>query len=242
MIEIDYGIEKNALCDQIANRIEQMILSDITQAQEKLPSEQALASGFGVSRPVIREALTILKARGLVMPKQGGGSYITVPRSAQVMDTVNRLALMRHISMEDISAVRVQLEAMAARLAAEHATSAELDELEALNLEMKENKDDIDQRVELDLKFHLRIAMLSGNKMLKIFVQSLNSLVAPMLRRSLCVPMASEDGVQFHSRIIAALRSGDADRAENTIREHLMLFIRNYEESMRAKSEEAEGA
>ena len=239
-MEIDYGIEKNALCDQIANRIEQMILSDMTQAQEKLPSEQALASGFGVSRPVIREALTILKARGLVMPKQGGGSYITVPRSAQVMDTVNRLALMRHISMEDISAVRVQLEAMAARLAAEYATEAGLSELEALNLEMQKNLANIDQRVELDLKFHLRIASLSGNKMLKVFVHSLHSLIAPMLRRSLCVPMASEDGVQFHNRIIAALRSGDGDRAENVIREHLMLFIRNYEESLRVKPEEGQ--
>jgi DNA-binding FadR family transcriptional regulator len=157
------------------------------------------------------------------------------------MDTVNRLALMRNISMEDISAVRVHLEAMAVRLAAEHATPGELDGLEALNKEMELKKDDIDQRVEFDLAFHLRIASLSGNRMLKVFIQSLNSLLAPMLRRSLYVPMANEDGVQFHNRIIAALRSGNADYAENIIREHLMLFIRNYEESIHAKSVNEDG-
>lgn len=229
-------IEKNALCDQIANRIEQMILSDITQASEKLPSEQALAAGFGVSRSVIREALTILKARGLVSPKQGEGSYITVPHSVHVMDTVNRFALMKHISMHDISAVRVHLETMAARLAAENITSEELNQLEALNKEMERKKTDLDKRVEIDLKFHLLIATFSKNKMLKVFIQSLNSLVAPMLRRSLFVPMANEDGVQYHNRIISALRSGDADISENIIREHLMLFIRNYEESLKMET------
>ena len=65
-MDINYHISKEVLCDQVADRLEQMILSDKTQVGQKLPSEQALATGFGVSRPVIREALAILRARGLV--------------------------------------------------------------------------------------------------------------------------------------------------------------------------------
>lgn len=227
--QIDLKVEKKALCDQVADRIEQMILTDKSQAQQKLPSEQALSAGFGVSRPVIREALTILKARGLVAPRQGGGSYITVPSSTQLMDTVNRLTLMRDISKEDVCAVRIQLEAMAARLAAEHATAEELDELEALNRKMEEHRTDSELRADLDLQFHQCIAKLSGNHLLKCFVQSMNGLLRPMLVLLLCLPMANEDGIAYHDRIIQALRSGDGEKSERLIRDHLMLFIRNYE-------------
>lgn len=228
---MDMNVGRSNLCDQIADRIEEMILGDITQVQQKLPSEQTLAAGFGVSRPVIREALMILKTRGLVTPKQGGGSYITMPDSTQVMDSVNRLALMNNIGIEDVMAVRIQLEVMAARLAAEHATNQQLDKLETINQMMAQNKADGDQRVKLDLKFHLQIASISGNKMLKIFVQSLNTLIEPMLRSSLVLPLANEDGIQYHDRIVQALRTRDADESERIMRKHLMLFMRNYEVS-----------
>lgn len=238
--QMNLKVEKKALCDQIADRIEQMILNDKSQAQQKLPSEQALSAGFGVSRPVIREALTILKARGLVSPRQGGGSYITVPSSTQLMDTVNRLTLMKDISMEDVCAVRVQLESMAARLAAEHATPRQLDELEAINRRMEDHGTDAQMRADLDLKFHQYIAEISGNRLLKCFVQSMNGLLRPMLTLSLCLPMANEDGIAYHDRIIAALRSGDAEMSESLIRDHLMLFIRNYELVKEEHKEEKE--
>lgn len=227
--EMDLQVGRNALCDQIADKIEQTILSDRTQVQQKLPSEQTLASGFGVSRSVIREALMILKERGLVLPRQGGGSYITIPSSSQMMETVSRLALMRDISMEDVYAVRIQLEVMSARLAAEHATAEDLAKLEKINREMERYQGDVDQRVSLDLRFHLQIASSSKNQMLKIFIQSLNSLLTPLIRSTLVLPMASEDGVHFHDRIIAALRAGDADASENIMREHMVLFARNSE-------------
>ena len=70
-MDINYHISKEVLCDQVADRLEQMILSDKAQVGQKLPSEQALATGFGVSRPVIREALAILRARGLVTVQAG---------------------------------------------------------------------------------------------------------------------------------------------------------------------------
>lgn len=227
---LDFTIKRKALCDQIADRIEEMILSDTTQAKEKLPSEQALAAGFGVSRPVIREALTILKARGLISPKHGEGSYITIPSSRQVMDSINRLVLMREISNEDVFAVRVHLEVLAARLAAEYATDEELAKLQNINDEMERHKEDIEARSELDLKFHYQIAVCSHNQMLQIFIQSLNPLLKPMLRSSLYVPKTSEEGVAFHKQIIQTLKSGDVDKSEAIIREHLMKFIRNYEE------------
>lgn len=226
---IEVNVVKKSLCEQIAERIEKMILSNKNQAKEKLPSEQTLAAEFKVSRSVIREALTILKTKGLITFRQGGGSYVTVPSSTLLMDTVNRLTLMKDISTEDICQVRIQLEVMSARLAAKNATREQIDALEKINVEMEQNGTDTELRSDLDLKFHQCIAEFSGNRLLKIFVQSLNSLLRPIILTSLCLPAANEDGIEYHGRIIAALRKGNPDECEELIRDHLIKFIRNYE-------------
>ena len=67
-------IKRVTMYEQIADRLEEMILSDHISATDKLPSEQALATSFGVSRPVIREALMLLNARGLISQKNGEGA------------------------------------------------------------------------------------------------------------------------------------------------------------------------
>ncbi len=97
---------------------------------------------------------------------------------------------------------------------------------------MADLQDDLEHRTSLDLIFHTEISRISGNQMLQIFVQSMNRLLEPMVRASLSVPMTNEDGVHYHDRIIAALQSCNADQAEAIMREHLALFMRNYEEAI----------
>ncbi len=228
-IEINFNISKEVLCDQVADRIEQMILSDKTQVGQKLPSEQALATGFGVSRPVIREALAILRARGLVAVQSGGGSRIVIPEAIYMSDTVNRLATMSHIRSEEVYEVRVWLEAKAARLAAVNATSDQLERLSDINRRMENSKDDVKNRTELDLAFHQMLADISGNQLLSVFVQSMNGILRQMLESVLHLPRAHEDGVAYHDRIIEVLRTADKDKSEAIVREHLIMSMRNYE-------------
>ncbi len=240
-MDINYNISKEILCDQVADRLEQMILSDKTQVGQKLPSEQALAAGFGVSRPVIREALAILRARGLVTVQSGGGSRIIVPEPIQMLDVVNRLTLMRHISAEEVHEVRVQLEVMAARLAAANASEEQLERMAEINREMEKEKENPKLRARLDLEFHQQMAEASGNQLLSIFILSMNGILQTMLESVLYIPQAHEDGISYHGRIIEALRSGDKDRSEAIIREHLMMSMRNYEFA-RGQTEKQEDA
>lgn len=228
-MDINFNISKEILCDQVADRLEQMILSDKTQVGQKLPSEQTLSAGFGVSRPVIREALAILRARGLVTVQSGGGSRIIVPEPIQMQDVVNRLTLMRRISAEEVHEVRVQLEVMAARLAAANASEEQLERMTEINRKMEKEKENLKLRAELDLKFHQQLAEASGNQLLSIFIQSMSSILQTILESVLHLPQAHEDGVSYHERIIEALRSGDKDLSEALIREHLMMSMRNYE-------------
>lgn len=217
------------LCDQIADRIEQMILSDRSRVGQKLPSEQALAAGFGVSRPVIREALAVLRARGLVEVQPGGGSHIVPPEPVHVLDAVNRMTRMMHISPGDVYEVRIWLEAQAAYLAAANVTEEKLNELTVINRRMEDSKGDVRLRTQMDLEFHQKLAEMSGNRLLSIFVQSMNGILQYMLESTLHLPMAHEDGVAYHDRIIEILRTEDREKSEETVRDHLMMSMRNFE-------------
>lgn len=228
-MQIDFDVGKSGLSEQIAQRLETMILSDITQVAQKLPSEQTLAEGFGVSRPVVREALTMLKAKGLISQRQGGGSYIAMPDVRQMGDCVNRMVIMHHITFEEVYVARMTLELTIARLAVEHATDEAIAALREINERMNAAASDIALRVKIDLEFHTKLSEIAGNHMLSMFLQSLLSMLESMLGMALELPGAPEDGYRFHARIIDCLESGDGAAAQEIMRQHLMLSMRNYE-------------
>ncbi len=229
MYNIDFDIKKTKLCEVIADKLEAMILSDSTKIEQKLPSEQSLASSFGVSRPIIREALALLKARGLITPKNGEGSFISNPTVENLTQTINRMVHMQNINPLNIFSVRITLEIMSVRLASEIAVKNDIETLTVINDRMRECAGDIDKRTELDVFFHAQIAEISGNPLLAIFVNSLATLLLPIIKKSLLVPGASEDGILYHTKIIEILKTHDPDAAADIIRNHLTLSMRNYE-------------
>jgi DNA-binding FadR family transcriptional regulator len=100
--------------------------------------------------------------------------------------------------------------------------------LTALNRKMEENQYDLEVRVDLDLQFHARIAEISGNALLSIFVKSMTHLCKAMMRQAIQLEGGSQDGIAYHERIIAALRSRDAKEAERIMWEHLAESMRRH--------------
>lgn len=228
-MKIDFQVERDSLSEQIAERIQAMILNDKTQVNDKLPSETALAAGFNVSRPIIREALTILKARGLVVQRQGGGSFVTCPDLKSINECMYRAIVMNHISYEDTFQARITLEVAAVQRAAERATDEDIAELKRITRKMAESEDN-ETRARRDLRFHQKISDISGNKILNAFQQSLNMFLEPILIANLQLQGAAEDGEEFHERIIHAIEKHDVHEVEEIMRQHLMLSMRNYEQ------------
>ncbi len=102
----------------LADRVYHLLYSRITNgdypANQKLPSEKALADEFGVSRPILREALERLREQGLIHSRQGAGSFVREVRSVP-------LGFARVETIADIQRCyefRICIETMAARLAA----------------------------------------------------------------------------------------------------------------------------
>ena len=185
MNDMNFEIKRESLYESVARKLEEMILSDNSELSGKLPSEHALAEVFDVSLPVIRQALVLLRERGIVVSRNGDGSYTSEPSPEKLTETISRFERAGSFSALDIFTVRMSLERCAVRLAAENISEDGAASLRALNIEMREAVGR--RRAELDALLHTKIAEASGNVLLSMFVSSLGTMLIPMFgRRQAC--------------------------------------------------------
>ena len=76
MGEIFSRIEHSRTADEVVLQIEALILEGIVRVGDRLPGERELARQFEVSRPILRDALKDLEARGLITTRPGGGTHV----------------------------------------------------------------------------------------------------------------------------------------------------------------------
>lgn len=231
----NWEVKRTNLYEQIADALENAILQSGVSVlaegestrEDKLPSEQTLATKFGVSRTVIREALKLVKERGLIEQRTGEGSYITKPRPDAISNVVSRMILMDNIGDDEIVAVRGILEIASCRLAATNADAADLAKMESILDSMKANWDDNETMIRMDTDFHIAIAVASKNKLLGILVEAMTVLIRKFIRKSIYAPGAKPDGMKRHAVILTALKTRDPEAAEAAIRNHLEVSRQN---------------
>lgn len=222
-----FTLNRLTLAEQVAEKIEMMILSDDTKLAGKLPSEQALAVSFSVSRTVIREALVILRAKGLIVKSNGVSSRVCNRPAVNLENTLKWIIHLQDIKPYEVYEVRTALETLAVYLAAGKHTKKDIARLEALVKDMEDSTSDARRRADADLKFHQTIAAMSGNMLLITLSDSLFTLLHPMICEALEKVGTNNDAIVMHNRIIEAIRENDPDKAVEQMRIHLALFIRN---------------
>ena len=218
--------DKKNLYEIIADELEEVILKDAGRADRKLPSENLLAASFGVSRPVIREAVKILKERGIVSLHQGAPSVILEPGIETITNPVKRIVQMKNITPEQVYEMRMILEVTSIRLACRNATPDDLAELEALCEKMEKSEENSDERTSLDIAFHTKIAQTSGNPLLSIFIESISTLIYSTIKPSL---LAERPNGHPHRKIVDAMKAGNEDECIALMRMHLLSSMRNYQ-------------
>ena len=230
MDNIDYRVEKRNLYEDVAAKMEQYILQNADRFGQRLPSEQTLATNFGVSRPVIREALKLLKARELIESHNGGGSFIHKPGAQHLIDVIHRMIQMDRIDYVHIFDMRLLLEPYACRLAAVNHSrkKGKLTTLKEMIDKMEESERNTDERIYYDLQFHTLVAQLSENPILAAFVQSMTGLLTPLLRDALIPSGGHRSGVDYHRQLLEIIGRGDGNEAERVMREHLTVSTQNY--------------
>ncbi len=219
---------RSALYETIADKIERLILTEEMQTDSKMPSEQYLADSFGVSRPVIREALKLLRERGLIASRQGAATVITEPCTEVLARNLNRIILMKNVTPMQVYQIRMVLEMMSIRQATEKFTEKDIEELYELNGDMMMSKENRPLRAELDMAFHKRIADIAENPLLSMMLEAVSTLMHPLIMSNLEKLGDADKGGESHKRIIEAIKSGDGEYASSLMKEHLTSSAQYY--------------
>ena len=211
------------LATDLVTDLSQRILSGHIAPGEKLPSENEIVREHGVSRTVVREAISKLQASGLVETHQGKGTFV-LPRTAS---SGLHLKVETAFSVRHIIELRMGLETQAVALAAQRRTA---EQLTAMRLALDDYQDLLakeDSCVEADRRFHVLIAEATGNPYFVDFLQNLGNAVIPRSR----IASSERAGASMphnaylanleHEAILAAIRRQDPDAARAAMWTHL---------------------
>lgn len=205
----------------LMDRIIDMIKARNLKPGDKLDSIEKLSSDFGVSRSVVREALSGLKAMGLIHIQQGEGTYIADFDPATFSFSKNTALIMKKEDIKELLEVRKILEVGAVRLAALNHTKEDLIALENIVQKMT-NMNKINEKV--DYEFHYQIVQASKNNILIHLLQSISELMIETIRDTIYISSNKKNSNQFlndHHRIFNAIRKKDSQLAEKYMLEHL---------------------
>ncbi|MEU0372955.1 FadR/GntR family transcriptional regulator [Streptomyces sp. NPDC006283] len=212
------------LADRVAALLSEEIESGRLAEGDKLPTEVALVKQLGVSRTVVREAVSRLRNAGLVEARQGLGVFV-MPRRTRPLDLEAEAADGTKAKVLQIVEVRRAMEGEAASLAAARATPADLarmrQALTAIDQAVAAGGDGVDE----DLAFHRSIAESTGNPVMVSTVRYLGEVLRSGIRVTRANEARRDDFFeavrQEHHTILAAIEAGDAQTARAAARRHL---------------------
>jgi GntR family transcriptional repressor for pyruvate dehydrogenase complex len=219
-----FSLKREKLHTQITDQIQDLIISQSLRPGDRLPGERELAEMLGVSRTVVREAIRVLGVKGLVKVKPGCGTYV------QALDHKNASALMELLfktqqaeaTPEHLGEIRLMIETEAAALAAERATAADLEMLQAHIEGMLENVADPELYIQHDLAFHHTLAEATHNALFPVLLAPIAGLLAQVMETAMQTPDAGMAGIDEHRHILAQVAAKTASSARQAMRDHLV--------------------
>ena len=212
------------LSDQVAEQLAAEIRRGGLAPGDKLPTEAQLALQFGVSRTVVREAVSRLKSLGLVDSRQGSGVFVTASASFTPLNFEARHAASQEAVVQMVE-VRRALEAEVADLAAQRRQPSDVvairRALAAIDAAVAAGRDGVEE----DVAFHRTIAQAAGNPFL---IRTLDYL-SQFLQDATRVTRANEarhahfaaDVLREHESLVAAIEAGDAAAARAAAARHM---------------------
>lgn len=227
-------IPTRAMSDTIAQQLLKQIEIGGFAGTGKLPTEAVLAQEFGVSRTVIREAISRLKNEGVVEPRQGSGVYIA--RHAAIRPLrIDYAEAVEASSLPHLLAVRRAIEAEVAAEAALCRTDEDMEDIDAALAKIDDAVAEGRDGVAEDVAFHRTIASVTGNpyflKTLSFLNQYLEAGVKVTRGNEATREDFSRQVREEHAAIADAIRARDPSAAGNAARAHMYNAARRLEQA-----------
>lgn len=237
-------IELQDPADVVIQQIKDLISSGKLKSGDKLPSEQKLEERFGISRGPIRRALKRLDAYGIVKTIPQSGTYVAGIGVDALGGLLSNILELEEKDYESLVDARYALEIYAVELAANRISTEEIRELESVHNDFQQQVKRGISSLDEDLVFHIKIAELTRNPILKALISLLASDVIRLnhefeehigprkflQRRAMAV--------EEHKNILDAMKAKDADKAVQAMKEHYRKS-REFRENIRVTQQES---
>ncbi len=229
---------RQRLGDQLYGQILDHIVSGRLKEGDRLPPEKEICELFGVSRPTVREALLRLRADGLIQARQGAGTFVINRPAARLTNFTSSADVAGYLRCVE---VRMPLEGVAARLAAERRTPEQLKKIEQAHEEFANTIKSGNFGADEDLAFHARIAEATGNEFFSHILKNINHALIGFMRVTLNLTRTGSKEraskvVDEHKRIVEAIRAQDGEEASNAMQFHIGQARRRLTDRKRDRS------
>lgn len=215
------SIDTSSLVDKVEDRLVELLRERKLAVGDVIPKEIELAVALGVSRTVIREALTRLRMMGLIESRKKRGSVITSPDLFGMMSKSMNPHILDQDTLKEIFEIRLVLEIGMADLLFHRITKEDIDELKKI----VSNEPPATQyhlfNVEHEIAFHGKLYEITGNETLKKFQKMLLPVFDYVHNSGLLKKQPMLKTFVSHKELVDLLENGTPEAFRNGMREHL---------------------
>ena len=217
-------IQKSSTPEIIINEIVEHVKSGQLKPGDKLPTERDMTQMFGVGRSSIREAIKGLVLSGYLESAQGKGTFVRKDLPINDLDLNHLQNTLIAEQIVELMELRVILECNAVKLAAQRASSQDIQRINQALERMQACQSEIKKFYDPDFEFHVAIAEATHNEtiseMLKLIIEKSHEYFQKFMSDRLCPP---EQAIVTAQRIVDCLRIGDGQKASDYMKAHLGL-------------------
>ena len=206
---------------EVTRHLLEYLLSGHFAPGDRIPSERQLAQALQVGRAGVREAIKSLNLLGLIVVRQGDGTYLAHTASSLLPEVIEWGLLLGERRIEDLIEARTNLEAFNATLAARRGKPEDVEELWRRLEALRKAGSDRAAFVQADIDFHLHIAKMSGNEILANLARSFQSMLRVWATKILETERDTLSISNEHEPIVAAIAAGDTEAARYEMEKHM---------------------
>ena len=206
-LKIIRPVRSGQTTEQVVARVYELIKSEGLKPGDRLPPERELSKQLGISRPLLRAALSSLISMGVLLSRQGAGTFLVDGPPALDSEPLRLLAQLHGFSFEHMFETRSILEVGAAGFAALR---------------------DPQQFLLHDVAFHRAVAAASGNLTLATLVEMVSAVLYERRRDTINRAHDFNEALELHRQVYRAIRSRKPDEAREAMREHIVRAQRAF--------------
>ncbi|MFJ7666936.1 FadR/GntR family transcriptional regulator [Lysinibacillus sp. NPDC097195] len=219
-------IKQKKIYEEVSEMLYEKIRAGDLKPGDRLDSVEQLAEQLQVSRSAIREALSALKAMGLIEIKQGSGTFVKNMPAKQLDFPLSTLSLTNKNDVSDLLKVRKIIEVGAAASAAIHRTEEDIQVMLRILDDMKLAQGDEELGEKADYQFHAAISAASQNPLLASILDQVSGLMIETMKETRRIWLyskktTSEKLYDEHMQIFLAIKQQNEELAKHAMASHL---------------------